>query len=175
MTALPDKPPSNPEAWLAEHGSKLLLLARQWARCHADAEDIVQEAWLRFWPSRHRARDPVAYLYRTVRNTAMNFARSRTRRVNHESVAREAASHDASREQMFKEPSAVLEKAELGVTVQQALESLPPEQSEVVVLRLWSQLTFDSIAEVLDCPTATAKSRYRYALKALRDLLAEEA
>lgn len=134
----------------------------------------MQEAWLRFWPSRHRARDPVAYLYRTVRNTAVNFARGRSRRTAHESAASEQLQALKSDAMFNPPPSNAMEQRELGAAVQTALEKLPAEQSEVVVLRLWSQLTFEAIAEVLECPSPTAKSRYRYALKALRDLLAEE-
>lgn len=49
------------KAWLDEHGAALLLFARQHVRSMADAEDVLQEAFVRFWRSRHRARDPLAY------------------------------------------------------------------------------------------------------------------
>jgi len=58
--------------WLEEHGPALVLLARQWVARHADAEDVVQEAFVRFWRSRQRAADPAAYLYACVKNCASN-------------------------------------------------------------------------------------------------------
>ena len=36
-------------AWFAEHGARLRLIARQWTRCEADADDVLQEAFVRFW------------------------------------------------------------------------------------------------------------------------------
>jgi RNA polymerase sigma-70 factor (ECF subfamily) len=52
-----------------------------------------------------------------------------------------------------------------------ALEALPLEQKAVVALKVWENLTFAEIAEVLDIPPNTAASRYRYALDKLRDAL----
>jgi RNA polymerase sigma-70 factor (ECF subfamily) len=52
-----------------------------------------------------------------------------------------------------------------------ALRTLPIEQSEVVVLKIWEGLTFAQIAEVLSVPAATAASRYRYALAKLSSQL----
>src|SRR6476660_5986100 len=49
--------------WLEEHSPALVLLARQWVARHADARDVVQEAFVRFWRSRQRVADPAAYLY----------------------------------------------------------------------------------------------------------------
>ena len=48
-----------------------------------------------------------------------------------------------------------------------ALRSIPAEQSEVVVLKIWEELTFSQIAELLEISPATAASRYRYAMEKL--------
>ena len=55
-------------AWLDAHGPALVLFARQRVPGRADAEDVVQEAFLRFWRSRQRAVDPAAYLFACVRS-----------------------------------------------------------------------------------------------------------
>ena len=52
-----------------------------------------------------------------------------------------------------------------------SLEALPPEQKAVVVLKVWEEMTFAEIADVLEIPANTAASRYRYALDKLRDEL----
>jgi RNA polymerase sigma-70 factor (ECF subfamily) len=139
-------------------------MARQWVPCHADAEDIVQTAFVRFWKRADQARDPVAYLYRTVRTTAMNHHRSRTRRKHHE----DAAASQPRREAMFADPAARAEQAELGERVGSALDTLPIEQREVVVMRVWGQLSFEAIGEAAEVPARTAQSRYRYGIEALR-------
>ena len=152
--------------WVREHGPRLVLFARQWVASQADAEDVLQEAFVRFWPRRRRARDPVAYLYQCVRRAAMNWRRSAERRARHEA--------EADAQPMFRTPAEEAELAELAGLAQAALEGLPVEQREIVVLRIWGQLTFKAVAEVLGIPPPTARSRYRYAMAALRKQLPEE-
>jgi RNA polymerase sigma-70 factor (ECF subfamily) len=52
-----------------------------------------------------------------------------------------------------------------------ALRSLPTEQSEVVVLKIWEEMTFIQIAEILGIPPSTVASRYRYAIEKLTSKL----
>ncbi len=61
--------------------------------------------------------------------------------------------------------------AELGFLVEQALNALPARQREVVLLKVHHGFKFDEIAEILDCPASTVKSRLYAALKALRGVL----
>lgn len=48
--------------WFQRHGAALVLLARQWVSSGSDAEDVVQEAFIRFWRSRDQVSEPVGYL-----------------------------------------------------------------------------------------------------------------
>src|SRR5436305_671293 len=64
----------------------LLLFARQWARSTADAEDIVQEAFVRFWRKQHDVANR-GLLYATVRSIALDFLRRDSRRARRESTA----------------------------------------------------------------------------------------
>jgi RNA polymerase sigma-70 factor (ECF subfamily) len=153
-------------AWLDTHGPALLLLARQYLPLRADAEDVVQEAFVRFWRSRERALDRTAYVFACVRTTALEWTRGRRRRVR-----REEAAARAEAAPLFMTS---VEQMERQAAVEQALRGLPAEQREVVVLKLWSGLSFPQIAEVLRVPLNTAASRYRYALSKLREQLAEE-
>ena len=65
-------------------------------------------------------------------------------------------------------PAKAAEVAEETARAMAALTRLPSEQREVVALRIHGQLTFREVARLLEIPTNTAKSRYRYALSALR-------
>ena len=153
-------------AWLDRHGPALVLLARQWAATRADAEDIVQEACVRFWRARHRAIDPAAYLYACVKRAALDWQRGRARRTRREeAVARPEG------EPLFAGPA---EQAERQSAIAAALGTLPAEQREVLVMKVWGELSFPQIADALGIPANTAASRYRYALARLREQLAEE-
>src|SRR5687768_624030 len=120
--------------WLDEHGPALVLLARQWVATHADAEDVVQEAFVRFWRSRKDAIDPAAYLFACVRNGARDRRRGEARRTK-----REAAAAVPEGEPAFIAP---LEQDERTAAIEAALRRLPEEQREVLVMKIWGDLTF---------------------------------
>lgn len=154
---------------LDECGPALALFARQWADSRADAEDAVQEAFVRFWRSgRHRVRDPRPYLFACVKTAAMDLRRSRRRRERREEVA------GSDRPEPGPSLDCPLEREEWRAAVESALAQLPPEQREVLVMKVWGGLTFPQIGEALGVSPNTAASRHRYALQALRGLLAEE-
>jgi RNA polymerase sigma-70 factor (ECF subfamily) len=152
--------------WLARHGPALVLFARQWSRSREDAEDAVQEGFVRFWRSRERAGDPTAYLYACVRSVAIEVCRSRARRGR-----REFAN---ARDEQSPLLACRVEQDERRAAIESALADLPASQREVVVMKIWGGLTFPQIAAALNVPTDTAASRYRYAVAKLRERLAEE-
>jgi RNA polymerase sigma-70 factor, ECF subfamily len=152
--------------WLDRHGAALVLFARQWVPGRADAEDVVQDAFVRFWRSRHRVSEPLGYLYACVRRGALDWRRARVRRSR-----REAAAARPEAESLFADP---LEQNERQTAVESALRSLSEEQREVLVMKIWGGLSFPEIAAAAGIPTNTAASRYRYALARLHTLLAEE-
>ena len=57
------------------------------------------------------------------------------------------------------------------IRINRLLNSLPLEQSEIVRLKCYDDLTFKQIAELQDIPEATAKSRYRYAIQHLQQMM----
>jgi RNA polymerase sigma-70 factor (ECF subfamily) len=152
--------------WLDQHLAALILLARQWVPSHADAEDVVQEAFIRFWRSRERVSDPAAYCFGCVKHVALDWQRSRTRQSRRE--------HAAARPEAETWFAAPLEQNERRIAIEAALRTLPESQREVLVLRIWGGLSFPQIAAALQIAADTAKSRCRYALARLREQLVEE-
>ncbi len=149
--------------WFQLYGPKLLLCARHWTRSLADAEDVVQEAFVRYW--RHQRAlggDPQALLLTSVRRAAFDLARRDQRRVGREKLANGGL---AETETIF-EPLAEVDDRR--VAIEAALRRLSAEQREVLLLKIWGELTFEEIARQLDIPLNTAASRYRYALASLR-------
>jgi RNA polymerase sigma-70 factor, ECF subfamily len=155
-----------PDQWLDRHAPALLLFARGWVSSHADAEDVVQEAFVRFWRSRDRVSEPAAYLYACVKRCALEWNRAGARRSR-----REEASAREEAEPLFEDS---LEQQERRVAVEAALNKWPEKQREVLVMRIWGDLSFPQIGDALGIPTETAASRYRYAIVKLHEEFAEE-
>jgi RNA polymerase sigma-70 factor (ECF subfamily) len=137
----------------------LVLFARQWTRSPADAEDIVQEAFVKFWRREHNI-DNRALLYATVRSIALDFIRRDARRARREADAALESDPVSAPQFDFADDS----QRALAV----ALDLLPAEQREVLVMKIWSELTFADIGTALGISQNTAASRYRYALAALK-------
>ncbi|NLS91272.1 MAG: sigma-70 family RNA polymerase sigma factor [Planctomycetaceae bacterium] len=146
--------------WLNEQAPRLILFARQWVPCHADAEDVFHTAFVRFWRERDRVRDPLPFLYTCVRRAALNWRREQGRREKRELAV--------GPEPLFATDQDRLVKAETDEAIEAALLRLSDEQREVVVMRIWGELTFPQIGEVLSISASTADTRYRSGLKKLR-------
>jgi RNA polymerase sigma factor (sigma-70 family) len=144
-----------------EHGPALVLYARQW--CDAP-EDVVQEAFLLLVRQSVAPDNPVGWLYRVVRNRAINAARSRERRSRREGAV-------AARGEPWFEGAAGDRLDALAAT--ESLKCLPIQQREAIVARLWGGLSFDEIARLSGTSTATAHRCYRRGLAALRERLDE--
>ena len=151
--------------WLDRHGPALVLFARQWSATLADAEDAVQNGFLKFWRTRDAAREPLPYLYACVRTAAMDLGRGERRRDRYEQA-------NGPAERSAFEFAA--ERRERDAAIEAALAQLPGDQREVVVMKIWGGLTFAEIGEALSVPLSTAASRYRYALTRLEAELSEE-
>ncbi len=129
----------------------LLLFARQWVRSRADAEDIVQEAFVKFWRRNHKI-DNRGLLYATVRSIALDRIRRDSRRTRREAEA-------VSESEQVVEP-----QFELVDETQFALAAAVQR----LVMKIWNELTFAEIAYAMGISQNTAASRYRYALAALK-------
>ena len=131
-------------------------------RSAADAEDIVQEAFVKFWRRNHKI-DNRALLYAAVRSIALDFIRRDSRRARREATAMAETGE-------FTEPQFEFED-DTQRLLADAVDRLPREQREVVIMKVWNELTFAEIAGALGISQNTAASRYRYALATLKNML----
>jgi RNA polymerase sigma-70 factor (ECF subfamily) len=140
------------------HSPALMLYARTFVADSAAAEDVVHGVFLKLLGGRPIAlQSPLAYLYRAVKNAALNAKRDRSREVP-------LLEDVAWLSRRNSEPEAVL-------ALQQGLQDLAEEQREAVIMRIWSGMTLDEIAAATGVPLNTIASRYRYALEKLRERL----
>jgi len=147
-------------AWFARNGAWLRLIACQWARSEADADDVLQEAFVRFWKhQRHLPGNPNALVVTSIRRSGLDLLRRSDRRALREKVV-----GDDQETVTWFEPESDPRLAALA----ESLKLLPAEQREIVVLKVWGDLTFDEIGEQLSISPNTAASRWRYSMQALR-------
>jgi RNA polymerase sigma factor (sigma-70 family) len=141
-----------------EHAPALVLFARQWC---ATPEDVVQDSFCKLASQRTMPNDAVAWLYRVVRNAALDAGKAERRRQRRESVA-------ASALPWFEEVKIDGLDAASAVA---ALEALPAEQREIIVARLWGGMTLQEIAGIVGCSVSSAHRRFEAGIAALREKL----
>ncbi len=145
-----------------DHRQGLFTLALSITRRPDLAEDAVQEAFARLWQSkREPTADPVAYVFASVRNAALQLLRRRQPVEAETSIFADEGS----------DPAAAAIEDERQRLVRRAVDALPIRQREAVVLRLNAGLTFQQIADTVGEPLQTIASRYRRALQQVKEML----
>jgi RNA polymerase sigma-70 factor (ECF subfamily) len=146
---------------------RLVRFAAARTRHQSDAEDAVQAALTRLAVAPRLlvgVACPWAYLLRMVRNEVLLIARRKQRYSlagSLEDLVTRCAVDEMEREESHR-------------AVWAALRTLPPEQAEVVVLKIWEEMTFAQIAEVLELSANTVASRYQYGMAKLTQRLLKQ-
>ncbi len=147
---------------IRQHGAALALYARQWC-CWP--EDAVQEALIELARQPSRPRETAAWLFAAVRRRAINQARAERRRCNHQQAAA------ALRSAWFEPPD---EDVGLDLArLQELMVELPELEREIVVARIWGELTFAQIAELTHSSLSAVHRRYQKALSQLDQMFHE--
>lgn len=141
-----------------ECAAALVLYARQWLD-GTSADDAVQEAMAALFAQQRPPLNPPAWLYRAVRNAAIDASRGISRRRH-----RERSVAQARGEWFEPRPDASLDAQ----AAEQSLRRLNAEHREVVVLRIWGDFSFAKIAEIMELSPSTVHERYKTALTQLR-------
>jgi RNA polymerase sigma-70 factor (ECF subfamily) len=151
-------------------------LARWLCRNDQDAEDIVQEAFLRafrFFETFH-GEDARAWLLAIVRNTTYTWLRQNRGHELHISFDDDAAHEGASVTLLNppdSNPESILARDENKGLLNRALEALPVEFREVLVLRELEDLSYKEISRIAEIPMGTVMSRLARARKSLGECL----
>jgi RNA polymerase sigma-70 factor, ECF subfamily len=137
---------------------QILLYGRALGLAHSESEDVLQDTFIALMQRDQSPEEPLHYCLRSFRNRVLNYKRSLWRRLT-----RELESHRWFERGEGESPQ---EKAAM-----QCLAKLPPEQREVIVLKIWHQYTFEKIGELLELSPNTVAGRYRYGVQKLRACL----
>ena len=158
-------------AHLVDHLDAAYNLARWLLRNHSDAEDVVQESYVRAVHSYHSFRgiDTRPWMLAIVRNACYDWMRR-----GHPGRIHPASDDQLERlEARAPSPEATLLEKEDAAAVRHALEGLPVHLREVVVLREFEDLRYKEIAALAGIPIGTVMSRLSRARKHLECSLSE--
>jgi RNA polymerase sigma-70 factor (ECF subfamily) len=151
---------------------RVLKLVGRFVNDAAEAEDVAQEAFLKAYRALASFRGDSAFytwLYRIAINTAKNALVSQRRRpVDFDLDLQDPDQYD--RQAKLKEadtPEGVLLTDEIRAVVEEAMEQLPEDLRTAIVLRELEGLSYEEIAEAMDCPVGTVRSRIFRAREAI--------
>ncbi len=128
-----------------------------------DAEDLIQDVFVAAFRMIREGRpiqDLDRYILRSIGNACADYHRQRRNTMVSIDEIEDIPACEADRP-IYEEYR----------RIRLLLDGLPPEQSEIVRLKCYDGLTFRLISELLEIPEATAKSRYRYAIKHIQERL----
>ncbi|MEP0202113.1 MAG: RNA polymerase sigma factor RpoE [Halioglobus sp.] len=151
---------------------KIMGLISRYVHDADEVQDVAQEAFIKAYRALPRFRGDSAFytwLYRIAINTAKNHLVSRSRRPPGSDVEVEDAEHyeagGALRD--IETPESALFGAELKAVIEGAIAELPDDLRAAVTLREFDGLSYEDIAEVMDCPVGTVRSRIFRAREAI--------
>ena len=154
-----------------EHARAVYTAANRILGNAAQAQDVVQDVFLRLWrrPRTFDARrgEFGPYVRMMARSRALDLWRESQAAGRASDRLRAAVAQAGPRDEPAR-PSAQAERREQGETVRAAVRRLPDAQREAVVMAYWGGLTADEIACRIEVPLGTAKSRIRLGLERLR-------
>jgi len=162
---------------VSKYQRKLARLLSRLIRDPAEVEDVAQETFIKAYRALPSFRGDSAFytwLYRIGVNTAKNYLVSQGRRTP---TATEVESDEAETyeegEQLrdINTPERVLLSKQIGETVNDAMEALPEELRTAIILREIEGLSYEEIANIMDCPIGTVRSRIFRAREAIAERL----
>ncbi len=151
---------------------KILNLIGRYIRNPEEVEDVAQEAFIKAFRALPRFRGDSAFytwLYRIAINTAKNHLVARSRRPPGQDVDIDDAQFMDGADQLRQgeSPEAALARDELSNVIDGAISQLPEDLRSAVTLREFDGLSYEQIAEIMDCPVGTVRSRIFRAREAI--------
>ncbi|MBC3935390.1 RNA polymerase sigma factor RpoE [Undibacterium rugosum] len=165
------------ELLVSKYQRKLMRLVSRLVYDQAEAEDVVQEAFIKAYRALPNFRGESAFytwLYRIGINTAKNHLVTQGRRAptSTDADVEEAESFvDAEGLRDINTPESLLASKQIAQTVNAAMAALPEELRNAITLREIEGLSYDEIAEVMLCPIGTVRSRIFRAREAIAERL----
>jgi RNA polymerase sigma-70 factor, ECF subfamily len=151
---------------------KIIQLVNRYVKDYSEAQDVAQEAFIKAYRALGSFRGDSAFytwLYRIAINTAKNYLVSRSRRNSDYQIDVQDAEaiENAPQLQGLDTPERELLSEEIIKTIHSAIEHLPEEMRVAIMLREFEGMSYEEIAEAMDCPVGTVRSRIFRAREAI--------
>jgi RNA polymerase sigma-70 factor (ECF subfamily) len=155
---------------------KIIQLVNRYVKDPSEAQDVAQEAFIKAYRALGNFRGDSAFytwLYRIAINTAKNYLVSRSRRSSDYQVDIQDAEalENAPQLQGMDTPERLLLNQEIIDTIKIAIDKLPEEMRTAIMLREFEGMSYEEIAEAMDCPVGTVRSRIFRAREAIDNKL----
>jgi RNA polymerase sigma-70 factor (ECF subfamily) len=151
---------------------RIIQLVNRYIKDSSDAQDVAQEAFIKAYRALGNFRGESAFytwLYRIAINTAKNYLMSRSRRSADAQVDVQDAEQieKAPQLQGMETPERQLLNEEIVETIKTAIAKLPEEMRIAIMLREFEGMSYEEIAQAMDCPVGTVRSRIFRAREAI--------
>jgi len=155
---------------------KIIQLVNRYVKDPSEAQDVAQETFIKAYRALGNFRGDSAFytwLYRIAINTAKNYLVSRSRRSSDYQVDIQDAEalENAPQLQGMETPERLLLNQEIIDTIKIAIDKLPEEMRTAIMLREFEGMSYEEIAEAMDCPVGTVRSRIFRAREAIDNKL----
>ncbi len=161
---------------VAKYQYRIRSLVSRLVRDTGEQEDIVQEAFIKAYRAIGRFRGDSAFytwLYRIAVNTAKNHLVANRRRPPSQDVEINDDGPARTPERLIEAntPEVILQNDQLVEAIRKAIRELPEELRQAITLRELEGLSYEDIAEVMDCPIGTVRSRIFRAREAIQEAM----
>lgn len=151
---------------------KIIQLVNRYVKDPSEAQDVAQETFIKAYRALGNFRGDSAFytwLYRIAINTAKNYLVARTRRGSDSEldIDDEEQVHNINELKGLDTPEQLLLNDEIIETIKSAIEKLPEEMRIAITLREFEGMSYEEIAEAMDCPVGTVRSRIFRAREAI--------
>jgi RNA polymerase sigma-70 factor (ECF subfamily) len=155
---------------------RIIQLVNRYVKDPSEAQDVAQEAFIKAYRALGNFRGDSAFytwLYRIAINTAKNYLVSRNRRYSDYQVDIQDAEQVENAPQLkgIDTPEYMLINDEIVAVIKLAIEKLPEEMKIAIMLREFEGMSYEEIAQAMECPVGTVRSRIFRAREAIDEKL----
>ena len=155
-----------------KYQQRVINLITRFVSDYSECQDIAQEAFMKAYKGLHNFRGDsqfYTWLYRISANSAKNYLASKSRKVPAQGIdAQDAEFHDGeSRLKDRETPESLMLTKEIEKTVFASIDALPEDLKMAIRFREMEGMSYDEIAQIMDCPIGTVRSRIFRAREAI--------